>query len=246
MPEGDNKQMRVKVLPLNKDEVMNKLYTACRTCYNPGSPIDMWEEVDTIPYEDKVKLIKHVLNSQHMSVLEHVSITVLIEGIDRAVSHQLVRHRMASYSMQSQRYVEFKDGKFDYTVPKTISEHEYTLRLFNAAMDYLTNAYAELVKCGIPAEDARALLPNACCTNLTMTVNIRELIHQCNERLCTCAQASIRAMFKEIAKQVTTELDFLKDYLQPKCVRDGYCSENKRRSCGRMKLRNEVIGGWEK
>lgn len=235
--------MRIKLVPINKKDVLNKLYTACRTCYNPGSPIDMWDEVDTVSDEEKEKLIKHVLKSQHFSVLEHVSITVFIEGIDRATSHQLVRHRLASYSQQSQRYVEFKDGVFDFVVPQSVKDSPSTLGLFEGAMSHLSRVYDELVKCGIPAEDARSVLPNACCTNLTMTVNIRELIHQCNERLCTCAQLPIRNMFRKIALEVSSSLPFLKDYLQPKCVRDGYCSENKKRSCGRMRLRDEVIDG---
>lgn len=235
--------MRIKIAPLNKEEAINKLYTACRTCYNPGSPIDMLESINNISYDDKVKLLRHVLNSQHFSVLEHVSITIFIEGISRAASHQLVRHRLASYSQQSQRYVEFENGLFQFITPNSIQRNPELNKLFLDVMSNITNAYSTLTEAGIPAEDARALLPNACATNLTMTVNIRELIHQCNERLCTCAQAEIRMMFREIAKQVTAELDFLTPYLQPKCERDGYCSENARRSCGRKKLRGEVLNG---
>ena len=155
-------------------------------------------------------------------------------------THQLVRHRHASYSQQSQRYVEFKDGGFDYVTPKSIEKNEKASTIFDEAMAYLTNSYANLTELGIPAEDARAVLPNACCTNITMSMNIRELIHICNERLCTCAQDEIRTMVREMVKEVNITLPFLKDYLVPKCEMLGYCNEP-RRSCGRKKLKSEVI-----
>ena len=120
--------MKVTLLPLDKQEVINKLYVACRTCYNAGTPNDMWKEIttedalvtsDIIPFnlEKRIKLLKHVLDSQHLSVLEHCNITFLVSGVSRALTHQLVRHRHCSYSQQSQRYVEFKDGVFEYVTP---------------------------------------------------------------------------------------------------------------------------------
>lgn len=237
--------MNVAVLPIDREEIIDKLYTACRTCYNSGSPIEMFENIDDIDEAKKLKLLKHVLDSKHMSVLEHVSITVIIEGVSRALTHQLVRHRVASYSQASQRYITFKDGAFDYVTPPSIKDINGAPVLYESAMKYLTTVYDQLIKFGVPAEDARMVLPNACCSNITMTVNLRELIHQCNERLCTCAQWEIRALFREIVNQVVKSygLDFLKPYLQPKCVRDGYCSESAQRTCGRMRLRGEVING---
>ena len=108
-------------------------------------------------------------------------------------------------------------------------------------MGTLSEAYKKLVDLGLPAEDARAVLPNACATNLTWSCNLRELMHVCNERLCTCAQEEIRTMVREMVEKVTKELPFLKKYLVPKCEMLGYCNEPKR-SCGRKKLRSEVIG----
>lgn len=155
-------------------------------------------------------------------------------------THQLVRHRHASYSQQSQRYVEFKEGKFDYVTPKTIEKNEETKELFDGFMRAIADMYDSLTKLGIPAEDARAVLPNACCSNITVSMNLRELIHICNERLCTCAQDEIRTLVREMVKEVTQQLPFLKDYLVPKCEMLGYCNEP-RRSCGRKKLKSEVI-----
>ena len=236
--------MRVKLLPIDKEEIINKIYAACRTCYTSGSPINMYDnEVSHNVHteEEKLKLIKYVLSSQHHSVCEHVQLTFIIEGISRACALQLVRHRHASYSQSSQRYIEFKDGKFPYVIPNTIKGDNNARKLFESAMEVLSEGYHALTKMGIPAEDARALLPNACCTNITVSMNIRELMHVCNERLCTCAQEEIRTMVREMVEKVTKELPFLKKYLVPKCEMLGYCNEPKR-SCGRKKLRSEVIG----
>ena len=235
--------MRVKLFPVNYDEVINKLYTACRTCYSAGSPITNYEKeltTDAHTIEEKLKLLNYVISSGHHSVLEHVQLTFLIEGIDRQISRQWVRHRLCSISQQSQRYVEFKDGKFDYIIPDTISSTESLKSDFEATMKYLGTMYDKFIKAGVPAEDARAVLPNACCTNIVMTVNLRQLGHMCNERLCSTAQLPIRMLFKEITKQTVEVLPFMKNFLVPKCEMLGYCNEP-RRTCGRKKLREEVI-----
>lgn len=233
--------MKVKLLPIDKNEVIDKIYIACRTCYSKGSPILGWEDSDYYTEEEKLKLIKYVLGSGHYSTVEHVQLTFLIEGVSRSLTHQLVRHRHASYSQQSQRYVEFREGKFDYVTPKTIEKNEKAKALFDSTMGHISSMYDNLAKLGIPAEDARAVLPNACCSNITVSMNLRELIHICNERLCTCAQDEIRTLVREMVKEVVEQLSFLKDYLVPKCEMLGYCNEP-RRSCGRKKLKSEVIG----
>ena len=235
--------MRVKLFPVNYDEVVNKLYTACRTCYSAGSPItnyekELSEEAHTI--EEKLKLLNYVISSGHHSVLEHVQLTFLIEGIDRQISHQWLRHRLCSISQQSQRYVEFKDGKFDYIIPKNIEVVDSLKSDFEATMKYLGMMYDKFIKAGVPAEDARAVLPNACCTNLTWSCNLRELIWVMGERRCTCAQEPTRKLASAIAKEVEEALPFMKPYLGPKCEMLGYCNEP-RRTCGRKKLREQVI-----
>lgn len=245
--------MKVTLLPLDKQEVINKLYVACRTCYNAGTPNDMWKEIttedvlvtsDIIPFnlEKRIKLLKHVLDSQHLSVLEHCNITFLVSGVSRALTHQLVRHRHCSYSQQSQRYVEFKDGVFEYVTPKSIEKYSDILVEYETHMRQISQLYTKMTEAGIPAEDARMILPNACCSNITVTMNLRELMHICNERLCTCAQDEIRAMVREMAKLVSKELPFMKPYLVPKCENLGYCNESPKRSCGRKKTRDIVLG----
>ena len=236
--------MRVKLLPIDEEQVIRKLYIACRTCYSAGSPITNYEKeftADAHSKEDMLKLINYVMSSGHTSILEDQTLTFLIEGTDRSLTHQLVRHRAGVvFQQQSQRYVEFKDGNFDYVIPKSIEVTESLKSDFEATMKYLGTMYDKFIKAGVPAEDARAVLPNACCTNIVMTVNLRQLGHMCNERLCSTAQLPIRNLFKEITKQTVEVLPFMKNFLVPKCEMLGYCNEP-RRTCGRKKLREEVI-----
>jgi len=237
--------MQVRLLPVDELSVIRKLYIACRTCYSAGSPITNYEKEFTEEAhskEDMLKLINYVMSSGHTSILEVQNLTFLIEGVDRSLTHQLVRHRAGIvFQQQSQRYVEFKDGKFDYVIPKSIKVTESLKSDFESTMLLLGRMYDKFIKAGVPAEDARAILPNACCTNITMTVNLRELGHICNERLCSTAQEPIRELFREVTKQTVEVLPFMKNFLVPKCEMLGYCNEP-RRTCGRKKLRDEVLG----
>jgi len=238
--------MEVTVIPFNEVEVVDKIYTACRTCYAEGTPQDQYkltqeEMTGAVGWEKKWKLINHVISSGHHSTLEHASFTFLISGVSRALSHQLVRHRIGvSFSQQSQRYCRFDNG-FEFVTPYTIAKDTEALYKFNEAMNYLNNAYQILLDCGIPAEDARMVLPNACCTNLTVTLNLRALIHLANERLCTCAQTEIRELTRKMVMLIINQLPELKEYLAPKCHQLGYCPEDSRRTCGRRPLRKQAL-----
>lgn len=239
--------MEVKLTNLDASEALDKLYTACRTCYNAGTPNTMYDELKGAEQTDeknaeKIKLINHIIKSGHTSVLEHQQLTFLVSGISRAASHQLVRHRIASYSQQSQRYVEFKDGKFDYVMPNSIITNQDCRDVFFELMDQISEAYSFFTEHGIKAEDARSVLPNATCTNIVVSMNLREFMHFCRERMCTCAQGEIRSMVVQMRNKVVNELPFLASYLGPKCEYLGYCNESKSRSCGRKRLRAEVIG----
>jgi len=171
----------------------------------------------------------------HHSVLEHVNITFAIDDISRANSHQLVRHRLASYSQQSQRFVNFKKG-FEYVIPSTIGTQEELEKEYEDVMNKISEFYKYMVdRCGVPTEDARYIIPNACCTNITMTVNARELIEMCKLRLCATAQWEIRKMFEMIVACVKSnrQLRFLSEYLTPKCEWLKHCPEGKK-SCGKF------------
>lgn len=242
--------MEVTLLPVREQDVIDKLYIACRTCYSDETPNDMYydnlDEPATIESnEKKLKLLKHVISSGHHSVLEHQQLTFLISGVSRSFSHQWVRHRLCSISQQSQRYCTFEDGKFEYVVPAKIKANEEALNQFKQAMEYASTYYRALIKLGLPAEDARAVLPNACATNFSWSCNIRELMHICNERLCTCAQLEARTVTGEIVKKTVEQLPFLKKYLVPKCEMLGYCNESRQRSCGRKYTKDVVFGSLE-
>ena len=152
-------------------------------------------------------LVKHLYNNGHMSVMEHIYFTFKIEGISRACSHQLVRHRHCSFTQRSQRYCS-EDG-FDVVTPKSIPDS-----LMSADMDCIKKWYDGYQRLDIPNEDARYILPNACATSLYLSCNLRELIHMANERLCTRAQWEIRDLVKAMCKLVDPQLKFM---LVPKC-----------------------------
>ena len=239
-------EQKISVMPFNEVEVVDKLYAACRTCYAEGTPQEQYaktqeELTGATGWEKKWKLIRHVLDSGHHSVLEHAQFTFFISGVSRALSHQLVRHRIGvSYSQQSQRYCTFGDG-FNYVVPPSISKDPELLGKFRELMSQINDTYQYFLDNVIPAEDARMVLPNACTTNLTVSINLRALMHFCEERMCTCAQGEIRQMARSMAKLITDKIPELKEYLREKCYRLGYCNENSKRSCGRKPLKSEVF-----
>ena len=240
-------EQKISIMPFNEVEVVDKLYTACRTCYAEGTPQEQYaktqeELTGATGWEKKWKLIKHVLDSGHTSTVEHIQFTFFISGVSRALSHQLVRHRVGiSFSQQSQRYCKFEKG-FDYVIPPLIAKDEKLKKKFESYMSDINSMYLDLLNHeGVPAEDARMVLPNACCTNLTVSINLRALMHLCEERMCTCAQSEIRQMAISMAKLITDKIPELKEYLREKCYRLGYCNENSKRSCGRKPLKSEVF-----
>jgi thymidylate synthase (FAD) len=162
-------------------------------------------------------------------VLEHVSFSFAVEQISRSASHQLVRHRLASYSQQSQRYVQ---GPFPYVTPASWTRAGEALAgRYHTAMAEINRLYEEALAAGIPAEDGRFVLPNAVTTNLAMTMNLRELMHTVGLRTCERAQWEIQELFTRVAEAVRGADSFLGGFLVTKCERLGYCDE--RETCGR-------------
>jgi len=199
--------------------------TAARTCYSQGAPSVIREKVT----EEKAgKLIEDVVSMGHHSVIEHAYYTFSLEGVSRALTHQLVRHRVASYSQQSQRYVNML--KAEFVVPPTIEADEAAKKEYLAAMENAWESYQKLAE-KVPVEDARYVLPNACETNIIVTMNARELMHFFSLRCCNRAQWEIREaadLMLVLAQEVSPQI--FKDAGAP-CVR-GPCTEGKM-SCGR-------------
>ena len=182
------------------------------------------------PDED-LKALGHALASGHESVLEHASFTFAIEGISRACSHQLVRHRMASYSQQSQRYV--KMDKFSTVVPPTIRDaSDDIFNEYYSLMIAIANTYASFIERGLPEEDARYILPNACKTNLIVSANARELRHIFSLRCCERAQWEIKQVAEMMLALVREVAPTLFEDAGPRCKQMGYCPE--KRGCGKM------------
>lgn len=179
------------------------------------NPIETIAQIASICYDSNpknpLKLVTHLYKNGHHSVMEHIYFTFKIEGISRACSHQLVRHRHCSFTQRSQRYCS-EDG-FKVVFPNSIRKANETDGYFDL-MDAIQLHYDELQALGIPNEDARYILPNACTTDLYLSCNLRELIHICNERLCTRAQWEIRELVKQMVALCPEELHFM---LVPKC-----------------------------
>lgn len=216
-------------------DCVKTIYTACRTCYSANYPVDIWEEA---PEKEKMlSLIKKVLSSGHHSTIEHCQFVFAISGVSRACTHQLVRHRHMSFSQKSQRYVTEKE-QFEYIKPKTVEKSSLS-KEYDEMMKTTSDFYAKMIAEGIPAEDARFILPNATTSSLVVSLNLRELIHLANLRLCTNAQLEIRTLVKKMCDKVIEKEDWLKDYLVPKCMMKGYCDEI--RGCGRMPKKEDVL-----
>ncbi len=162
--------------------------------------------------------------------LGHLSFTFAVEGISRACSHQLVRHRVASFSQQSQRYIQVKRLNEHVVTPLIITEK--AANEFTSFIDAASDVYSKMVEGGVPREDARFVLPNATETSLLMTMDGRSLMHFFGLRLCNRAQWEVRGMAEEMLRQVRLAEPELFGAAGPYCVQLGTCPEG-RFSCGK-------------
>ena len=180
------------------------------------NPVETAATIASICYDSDPKnpigLVKHLYKNGHHSVFEHIHFTFKIEGISRACSHQLVRHRHCSFTQRSQRYCS-ESGR-EVVIPPTVYE-TYSFPTYMDEARNIEEAYNNLVSGGVPKEDARYILSNACTTDLYLSCNLRELIHIANERLCTRAQWEIRYLVKQMVSLVDPDLQFM---LVPKCA----------------------------
>ena len=207
----ENSNKPVVHLISKPENMLKTIYTACRTCYSADTPFEIYNSTDD--EEKMLKLIERVISSGHYSTIEHIQVTFAISNVSRACTHQLVRHRHMSFSQKSQRYVKEK-GQFDYLIPPTIARNEELKAKFESFMGEISNAAS---------------------TSIVASLNLREMIHIANLRLCTRAQYEIRCMVKAMCDELIAQEPWLKAYLVPKCERLGYCDEDK--SCGRMPVR---------
>ncbi len=233
---------------------------AAKLCYSSSGIEDLRDGLT----EEKISsFVKMLADMGHESPIEHVSFTFGIEGVSRACTHQLVRHRLASYSQKSQRYVT--EGAFEYIVPPEIADNKEALELFKATMDADQKAYDELAALlkekhtktflaqGLDEksasrmaekkaiEDARFVLPNACETKIVVTMNARTLMNFFHHRCCNRAQWEIKEVADLMLKEVSAVAPNLFKNAGPSCV-SGACPEGKM-TCGKIKEMREFYEG---
>ena len=234
--------MKVELLA-HTPEPEKVIATAAKLCYS-SSDISTLQDNLT---EDKItKFIDMLVSLGHESPVEHVSFTFGIEGISRACSHQLVRHRIASYSQKSQRYVS--ENQFEYITPNAIEDVSSAKNKYNELMNHIqleyNNIRDELINYHISKgydkkvaekmanEDARYVLPNACETKIIITMNIRSLFNFFRLRCCNRAQWEIRTVANEMLKLCLQKAPHIFANAGPSCIADGKCSEGNM-TCGK-------------
>ncbi|MCE5200912.1 MAG: FAD-dependent thymidylate synthase [Synergistaceae bacterium] len=193
---------------------------AARMCYSPSGAADILDGLDA---EKTASFLNMLAESGHMSPFEHVSFTFAIEGISRVTTHQLVRHRLASYSQQSQRYV----GMTGQTciIPPEIECNPEALSLFKKGIEKAWDCYEKLVEMGITKEDARFILPHGTETRIVVSMNARELHHFFELRLCKRAQWEIRDLARRMLILARNTAPEIFENCGPSCVTRGACAE---------------------
>ncbi len=231
MPE--QKHLRVELIrhTLSPEETVA---LGARLCYSKATIADL---KDRIEKKDQSQFVEKLLNMGHESVFEHASFTFGVEGVSRVLLAQLTRHRLASFSVQSQRYVSYENG-FGYIIPPRIEAlGEEAVRRFQEQMETIQQWYTgwqkELGAGEGSNEDARFVLPNACETRILMTMNVRELRHFFSLRMCNRAQWEIREMAKQMHLLCLKTAPMLFADAGPACIR-GKCAEGEK-TCGKMK-----------
>lgn len=219
--------MEVKLLR-HTPEPEKTVAMSARLCYSPIGAAQLEEKMTD---EQAAKLVRKLVSMGHFSTLEHVTFTFAIEGVSRVLTHQLVRHRIASYSQQSQRYV--KEHNFETIMPPTIAARPEAKEKFLKLMQEIQDLYNELTEQGIPAEDARYVLPNAAETKIVCTFNVRSLLNFFSLRCCSRAQWEIRQLAEKMLAECKKVAPVLFENAGPTCVSEGICREGEM-SCGRL------------
>lgn len=240
--------LKVKLLQ-HTPEPEKTIAATAKLCY---SQVGVEDILDNLTDESTDKFLNMLMSYGHMSPIEHASFTFAVEGVSRSLTHQLVRHRIASYSQQSQRYVKL--DQFEYIVPPAIEDDEVAKKLFIEQMAGAQKAYDEIVERlkvkyledGMKEksaekkaiEDARYVFPNACETKVVFTMNARSLMNFFKHRCCDRAQWEIRNMAEQMVDEVKNIAPILFKNAGPSCV-SGPCPEGKM-CCGKLKEMREL------
>ncbi len=192
--------MEVKLIQASS---MDGIYAGYRECHSSMAKSDQGGE------KDRALVTRLLMDAdpKHDSPIEHALYTWRISGVSRALSHQLVRHRIASYSQRSQRYCNEK--QFEYVTPSSITDKEDCLLVYDNFMRLAQRTYDYLHKHGVLKEDARFILPNACATSLIVSMNPRAFRNFLKLRLDTHAQWEIRALAKLLLDSIPDDHKFM-------------------------------------
>ena len=199
--------------------------SAAKLCYSPSKASCLFDGLDAGAVSGFLKKLRSV---GHMSPFEHASFSFAMDGLSRVASHQLVRHRVASFSQQSQRYVRMAAP--EAVMPPTVSSLPEAAALFESQLKSAADAYLRLISLGVPKEDARFILPHGALTSLIVTMNARELHHFFSLRLCRRAQWEIRGLARKMLALALEAARELFDPAGPPCLSEGRCREAE--SCG--------------
>lgn len=213
---------------------------AAKLCYSKEA--DIKSLLGGITPQKTKSFISKLESMHHESPMEHITFTFAIEGVSRALLAQITRHRVASFSVRSQRYCSEKD--FGYIIPESIRKHEKHCVRYKALMAQIGNFYDKLVELGVPKEDARMVLPNACETRMVVTMNARELFHFASLRCCSRAQWEVRALANEMVRLVKEVAPTLFKHLGAACVQTGYCPEGAK-SCGKAPTLEKLLDAYD-
>ena len=240
-------KLRVELLSMTAEPV-KVIYAACRQCYAAKFSYEIYKGCfDEADQSKQAEFIKEIVKSGHETPLEHVSMSFAVEGVSRTCTHQLVRHRLASYSQQSQRYV--KEFDFDYIVPPSIKQDKKLLEIFESTMRHIQDSYVSIVnmlrqkgkKSESCYEDARFLLPGAAETKIVVTMNCRELIHFFKVRCCTRTQWELRRLAGAMRDICKKAIPAVFEKADAKCASLEYCPEGAKFTCGRYPLKEAVL-----
>lgn len=228
-------QIKPKVILLAHTDNPDKLISlAAKLCYSNSDIEGLKEKIDS---KEQAKFIERLMNMNHLSPIEHASFTFGIEGVSRSLLAQITRHRLASFSVKSQRYVAANED-FNYVIPPEIealgeeAKAEYENQMKQIGIWYKNWQEKLGGNCEHANEDARFVLPNACETKMVMTMNVRELMHFFSLRCCNRAQWEIREVAWQMLAICKSKAPIIFENVGPSCLR-GKCSEGTK-TCGKV------------
>ncbi len=225
--------IQVKLISYPKEtDLIAKM--AAAICYSGGHD---YEEIRSDAERKPAEYLSKIVKNGHLSILEHNVYVFYVSGLSRVASHQLVRKRIASYSQQSQRYVDAKN--FKAVIPETIKKSTF-IEHYNKKLEECSDLYQEMVDGGIPKEDARFILPGATTTQLIVSMNAHSLVDFFVQRLCLCSQWEIRRLAEIMLEEAQKVSPLIFKDLGAYCDFYGYCPENDK-SCGRYKTLKEIL-----